>query len=411
MARRTQSDDKRPAELTPAQLQAGIERVGKLVERVRQFDPQSVIEQHNIPHVHQLSAAIDDALIRTFGPSTLEYDRYRLASEFDNGPFNYAFTVPIQQVHQSLARSKARNIALLEQAIEALTERLAEAEPTAQLRGSSQGPIALSAENFAAGDGEEWISAASAVKLLKPVTSSARMVIAARANDGLIRCRAARLIRGSQVHDDVDVPPQFWWARGHTALEQNWGTGDFETWIDNREHWKAYGVRFLRSHVESMVADTTGTANPSAPSQTKTADTIGFDVLLHPDVRRAAIRHYQDGDYRNAVLDAITAVFDKIRERTGIDQDGDRLVNQVLSVGAPVLILSEVDTESGRNDQSGFADIFRGFYRGVRNPKAHSLVHDLDANKAGQHLVLASILMRRVVEARLVKPVQPNKTG
>jgi Protein of unknown function (Hypoth_ymh) len=64
--------------------------------------------------------------------------------------------------------------------------------------------------------------------------------------------------------------------------------------------------------------------------------------------------------------------------------------------------LSEIDTESGRNDQVGFMEIYRGFYRGVRNPKAHSLMHDLDANKAAQHLVLASILMRRVVDAHSV---------
>lgn len=130
---------------------------------------------------------------------------------------------------------------------------------------------------------------------------------------------------------------------------------------------------------------------------------LGFDELLHPLVRQAAIRHYQVGDFRNAVLDAITAVFDKIRERTGIDLDGDRLINQAMSPQAPVLILSELETESGRNDQVGFMEIYKGFYRGVRNPKAHSLVHDLDANKAGQQLVLASILMRRVVDARVVK--------
>jgi uncharacterized protein (TIGR02391 family) len=130
----------------------------------------------------------------------------------------------------------------------------------------------------------------------------------------------------------------------------------------------------------------------------------GFDELLHPLVRAAAIRHYEARDFRNAVLDAITAVFDKIRERTGIDQDGERLINQAMSLQTPILVLSEIETESGRNDQSGFMDIFKGFYRGVRNPKAHSLVHDLDAHKAGQHLVLASILMRRVVEAKLIKP-------
>ena len=56
MARRSQPAAKRPAELTPAQLQAGIDRLGKLVERITRFDPQSVIKQHNIPHVQQLSA-------------------------------------------------------------------------------------------------------------------------------------------------------------------------------------------------------------------------------------------------------------------------------------------------------------------------------------------------------------------
>ena len=128
----------------------------------------------------------------------------------------------------------------------------------------------------------------------------------------------------------------------------------------------------------------------------------GFDELLHPLVREAAIWHYHAGDFRNAVLDAVIAVFDKIRERTGIDQDGDRLINQAMSLHEPVLVLSELETESGRSDQIGFMGIYKGFYRGVRNPKAHSLVHDLNANKAGQYLVLASLLMRRVVEARLI---------
>jgi predicted nucleotide-binding protein len=106
----------------------GIDRLTKVLDRVKQFDPQSVTEQFNIPHVEQLAAAIDDALVRTFGHDTLDYDRYRFAAEFDNGPFNYAYEVQIHEVHKSLARSKARNIALLEQAIESLKERLAEEE-------------------------------------------------------------------------------------------------------------------------------------------------------------------------------------------------------------------------------------------------------------------------------------------
>ena len=126
----------------------------------------------------------------------------------------------------------------------------------------------------------------------------------------------------------------------------------------------------------------------------------GFDELLYPLVKHASMQHYLSGDYRNAVLDAIIAVCDKIRERTSLDLDGETLFNQAFSPNTPILIFSELTTDSGRNDQKGFMDIFKGFYRGVRNPKAHSLVHDLDANKSAQYLILASILMRRVVEAK-----------
>lgn len=128
----------------------------------------------------------------------------------------------------------------------------------------------------------------------------------------------------------------------------------------------------------------------------------GFDDLLHPTIRTAAIRHYHAGDYRNAALDAVTALFDMLRAKTGLSIDGDDLCNRAFSPKKPLLILSELDTQSGLNDQQGFMEIFKGFYRGVRNPKAHSLVHDLDAKKAGQHLVMASLLACRIDEANAV---------
>ncbi len=117
---------KQVAQLSPEQMQAGIDRLQRLLERVRQFDPQSVTDQFEIPHVEQLTAAIDDGLVRTFGPDTLEYERYKHAAYFNNGPFNYAYEVPLSEVHQSLNRSKQSNIALLQQAIETLVDRLTE---------------------------------------------------------------------------------------------------------------------------------------------------------------------------------------------------------------------------------------------------------------------------------------------
>jgi uncharacterized protein (TIGR02391 family) len=128
--------------------------------------------------------------------------------------------------------------------------------------------------------------------------------------------------------------------------------------------------------------------------------TVGFEALLHPVINEKALPFYVDEHYREAVLNSVIAVFDFIRQRTGLTQDGAALASEALSMDRPRLILSELDSESGRNDQKGFMQIIQGMYLGIRNPKAHSLVHDLDQRKAAQYMVFASLVMRRVDEAK-----------
>ena len=79
--------------------------------------------------------------------------------------------------------------------------------------------------------------------------------------------------------------------------------------------------------------------------------------------------------------------------------DDQGLASEALSLEKPQIIFSEIDTGSGRNDQKGFLQILTGVYIGIRNPKVHSLHHDLDEKKAAQYLVCASLLARRVSEA------------
>lgn len=57
---------------------------------------------------------------------------------------------------------------------------------------------------------------------------------------------------GDKRETDAEVPADFWWARGQAALEQNWSSGDFETWIRDRIHARAYGVMFRESDIEAM---------------------------------------------------------------------------------------------------------------------------------------------------------------
>jgi hypothetical protein len=72
MARTAAPLTPQPAHLTPQEMQGGIDRLRKRIEAVNNFDPTSVTDQYNLPHVKALAASIDDALVRTFGPDTLD---------------------------------------------------------------------------------------------------------------------------------------------------------------------------------------------------------------------------------------------------------------------------------------------------------------------------------------------------
>ncbi|MFZ2161341.1 MAG: TIGR02391 family protein [Sideroxyarcus sp.] len=129
---------------------------------------------------------------------------------------------------------------------------------------------------------------------------------------------------------------------------------------------------------------------------------LTFEHLLHPIIVQHALAKYRDGHLRNAVLDSIIAIFDLIRQKTGLSEDGDELIGKAFSLATPHLVLSEIESESGKNEQKGFIQILKGAYQGIRNPNAHSLNHDLTQVEAAQYLVLASLLTRRIEEAEVV---------
>jgi predicted nucleotide-binding protein len=98
----------------------------KRLEDVNRFEPRSVIDQFNAPELDALVVSIDDALVRTFGADTLDYERYQSAKYFERGPYNSMHPTKPAEFQRSIARSKDRTIALLGQAIRSLQERLEE---------------------------------------------------------------------------------------------------------------------------------------------------------------------------------------------------------------------------------------------------------------------------------------------
>jgi len=230
----------------------------------------------------------------------------------------------------------------------------------------------------------EWYIAVSALlREMRRKATDAQARLAAGDDDG------AKLING-YLKTDYQSLRRYWTDQGFAPQELGYtgrhiGFGELHDYADILEHDLFQVEVAAEKH-----------AREGMPVTQK----VGFEELLHPVIYEHAYQQYLDGHYRDAVLNSILAIFDLMRARTGLDLDGAALATQVLSIDNPKLILSELDTESGKNDQKGFMQILQGAYLGIRNPKAHSLNHDLDEVKAAQYLVFASLLARRIYEAK-----------
>lgn len=111
---------------------------------------------------------------------------------------------------------------------------------------------------------------------------------------------------------------------------------------------------------------------------------------LHPIIQQSAGALYNDGHYRQAILDSYIALVDAVKIKSGKhDLDGTSLMQTVFSMKNPVLKVS-----SNPDEQLGFMWLFSGAVMGIRNPKAHSLIEQNDPQRALEWLSFASVLLR-----------------
>ncbi|WP_131818609.1 hypothetical protein [Sphingomonas turrisvirgatae] len=130
---------------------------------------------------------------------------------------------------------------------------------------------------------EQWIDASKALKI-----AGDNFALCSRLHSGLVTGRAAKLQLGEEVRVNAVIPKGFWWATGHEALEQNWESGDFSTWIERTYHWQAFGVHFGLSGLLAMV-----------PFEQRAIIAREFSAAGSPDwatakeARRIAYNHYR----------------------------------------------------------------------------------------------------------------------
>jgi uncharacterized protein (TIGR02391 family) len=142
------------------------------------------------------------------------------------------------------------------------------------------------------------------------------------------------------------------------------------------------------SQVESVIVAN----HPNIPS----TEGDSFWGLIHPRIVAVAKPRYESGHYADSVEASFKAVNKRVKDHyraaAGKELDGQGLMTQAFSLNNPVIILDDLSTQSGKDIQQGYMQIFAGSMTGIRNPKAHDNI-DIDDRRATHFLFLASLLM------------------
>lgn len=122
---------------------------------------------------------------------------------------------------------------------------------------------------------------------------------------------------------------------------------------------------------------------------------------IHPKIVAVAKSRFETTHYADAAESALkevnSVVKDIVRRKTGNELDGAGLMRAAFSLNNPIIVLDDLSTESGKNIQQGYMEIFAGAMIGIRNPKAHDNIN-ISEIRAKHFIYLASLLMCKVDE-------------
>jgi uncharacterized protein (TIGR02391 family) len=117
----------------------------------------------------------------------------------------------------------------------------------------------------------------------------------------------------------------------------------------------------------------------------------------HHEVYKYCQPELMQENYFHAVFEACKGLFQRIRELSGIESDGVKLIDRVFSVDSPCLVFNTLQTETEQSEYKGFAQLLKGCYAACRNPLAHNpkilWQGEIDA---ADYLTLISMLHRKL---------------
>lgn len=136
---------------------------------------------------------------------------------------------------------------------------------------------------------------------------------------------------------------------------------------------------------------------------------------VHQRVLASCAAEIGDENYFHTVLEAAKSLATEIRTKTGLVEDGERLVNRAFEKGSaqyPLLACNKLQSETDWSEQRGLANLLRGVFGAFRNPTTHEprVQWPLSEADALDALSLISFLHRRLdscVPSGVAQPPAP----
>jgi uncharacterized protein (TIGR02391 family) len=152
---------------------------------------------------------------------------------------------------------------------------------------------------------------------------------------------------------------------------------------------------FQRAAALQREMESAGLGPPSTP-----AVELYDRMVTNAELREATRQLYMDGHYAKAVEEGFKYINKLVRRRTRLTGDGTGLMRTAFSANQPYLKLNEQRTQSQKDEQQGYMDIFAGCMMGIRNPRAHEQGFVDGQQRALELLTLANHLVGVILAAR-----------
>jgi uncharacterized protein (TIGR02391 family) len=199
------------------------------------------------------------------------------------------------------------------------------------------------------------------------------------------------------------------WVMVHPATGARWDALDAAASLSAVAQMKGASIRTvidklntIAGRLETLDPNDLMPADRTAPLRSGLGpDRLMLSYLghLHPYIAQGCSGLFVDGHYAQAVEESAKAVFQYLREASGLTLDGAALAQQAFSLKNPILAFSDLADETKRNEQLGFMEMLAAFAKGVRNPHAHTHGKLEEQQKAFEYLCVASLFCRRIDDA------------